>query len=155
MSGSICYRLLLLNVHYSGYWINGRSLIEYRPFIIRLTIIRLKDYSNPQVSNFEFGYLINGFLLIRWMHNIRLTDVLYYWYLGARGSMTFLFMAQILSHSMKTTDLEEPWAKMNCLRASMVRPRRRTPRTVGKRGSSQPSTLPLSTNQVNLRLDIT
>ena len=29
-------------------------------------------------------------------------------YLGAIGSMTFLFMAQILSHSMKTTDLEDP-----------------------------------------------
>ena len=71
------------------------------------------------------------------------------------GSITFLFMAQILSHSMKTTDLDEPWAKINCLRASMVRPRRRTPRTVGNLGSSQPSTLLLSTNQVSLRFDIT
>ena len=44
---------------------------------------------------------------------------------------------------------------MNCLRASTVRPLLRTPLTVGNLGSSQPSTTPSSTNQVNFLLDIT
>ena len=49
--------------------------------------------------------------------------------LGAIGSITFLFMAQILSHSMKTTERDEPCAIMNIFNASTVRPRLKTPRT--------------------------
>merc|ERR1719228_3171609 len=65
--------------------------------------------------------------------------------LGTTGSITFLLKAQILSHSIKTTDLLLPCAMMNCFKASTVRPRFSTPLTVGRRGSSQPSTTPSST----------
>ncbi len=60
---------------YSGYSINGRQLIEYWQLIIRQTFFRLKDFSIEQVSNLRVGYSINNFLQIRWVHNIRLTDV--------------------------------------------------------------------------------
>ena len=53
-----------------------------------------------------------------------------------KGVQTFLLLAQSLSHSIMTTAREDPWATMNCLRPSTVIPCRRTPRTVGKRGSS-------------------
>ncbi len=36
--------------------------------------MRLKDYSNAQISNFRLGYLIKKFLQIRWARNIRFTD---------------------------------------------------------------------------------
>src|SRR5699024_6950221 len=61
--------------------------------------------------------------------------------------MTLRLKAQILSHSITTTDLEEPCEAINCLRPSTVRPRRRMPRTVGIRGSSQPSTMPYHKKQ--------
>jgi len=66
-----------------------------------------------------------------------------------------LLNAQILSHSMKTTDLLEPWAMMNCCSASTVSPRRIMPLTVGSLGSSQPSTAPVSTSHVSFLFDIT
>ncbi len=50
---------------YSGYSFYGRPLIEYRQIIIRLTFIRLRDYSNAHISNVRFGYSIKEFLLIR------------------------------------------------------------------------------------------
>ena len=53
-----------------------------------------------------------------------------------RVLLTFLLQAHSLSHSMTTMAREEPWVTMNCLRPSTVIPWRRTPRTVGKRGSS-------------------
>lgn len=69
--------------------------------------------------------------------------------------MTFLLKAQILSHCIKTTDLELPCAMINCFRPSTVIPRLRIPLTVGKRGSSHPSTKPSFTNHVSFRLDRT
>lgn len=69
--------------------------------------------------------------------------------------MTFLLKAQILSHCIKTTDLELPCAMMNCFKPSTVIPRLRIPLTVGKRGSSHPSTKPSFTNHVSFRLDRT
>mmetsp|Transcript_1242 Transcript_1242/g.4872 ORF Transcript_1242/g.4872 Transcript_1242/m.4872 type:complete len:254 (-) Transcript_1242:473-1234(-) len=71
----------------------------------------------------------------------------------AMGSTTFLFMAQNLSHSISTSFLEAPCAMMKSCRACTCTPRRSTPWTVGKRGSFQPSTMPLSANQVSLRLE--
>lgn len=76
-------------------------------------------------------------------------------YRGAMGSIIFLFNDQILSHSIWTTEREDPWAIMNCFSPSTVIPWRRTPRTVGNRGSSHPSTWPFWTNHVSLRLDRT
>ena len=49
---------------------------------------------------------------------------------------TFLLHAHILSHSMVTTDLDDPWEAMNCFSPATVMPLRSTPLTVGKRGSS-------------------
>mmetsp|Transcript_23091 Transcript_23091/g.52905 ORF Transcript_23091/g.52905 Transcript_23091/m.52905 type:complete len:216 (+) Transcript_23091:561-1208(+) len=74
---------------------------------------------------------------------------------GITGSIFCLLMAQILSHDMELVFLEAPWVITNSLRASTVKPRRRTPRTVGMRGSSQPLTTPFSTSNVSLRLDST
>lgn len=96
--------------------------------------------------------------------------------LFVKNALTFLLKAQILSHSIVTTDFDDPCAIMNDFRPSTVMPRRRTPRTVGKRGSSlkvvwraghdcpqaqngslrltahHPSTYPLSTMYVSFRL---
>jgi len=58
------------------------------------------------------------------------------WYILYRAARTFLLTAQILSHSIMLTDLDEPWATMNCFSPSTVIPRLSTPRTVGNRGSS-------------------
>jgi len=71
---------------------------------------------------------------------------------GAIGSMTFLLKAQILSHSIITIDLDEPCETIKSFKPWTVIPRRRTPRTVGIRGSSQPLTILFSTNHVNFRL---
>lgn len=54
--------------------------------------------------------------------------------------ITFLLKAQILSHSINTTDLLEPWAMINCLKPSTVMPLLKTPLTVGNLGSSLPKT---------------
>lgn len=75
--------------------------------------------------------------------------------LATTGSMTFLLMVQILSHSWKVMFLEAPWDNTNSFRASRVSPLRSIPWTVGNLGSFQPSTLALSTNHCNFRLDKT
>lgn len=50
---------------------------------------------------------------------------------------------------------EAPCEMMNSFSASTFSPRRSMPCTVGMRGSSQPSTRPVSTNHVSLRFDST
>ena len=50
--------------------------------------------------------------------------------------ITFLLNAHILFQSIIVTAREDPWAAMNNFRPSTVIPLLRTPRTVGKRGSS-------------------
>mmetsp|Transcript_54183 Transcript_54183/g.106007 ORF Transcript_54183/g.106007 Transcript_54183/m.106007 type:complete len:209 (+) Transcript_54183:623-1249(+) len=68
--------------------------------------------------------------------------------LGAIGSITCLFFAQILSHSIRLVDREGPCSLMKSKRPSTVRPLRVIPLTVGNRGSSHDSTPPFlqSTN---------
>ena len=71
---------------------------------------------------------------------------------------------QIIQHKIKCSKIRK-WqqfraflhtcAMTNSFSPSTVMPRLMTPRTVGKRGSSHPSTRPCSTNHVSLRLDIT
>ena len=70
-----------------------------------------------------------------------------------RDNDTFLLKAQILSHSMVTTDREPPCAMMNCLSPSTVIPRRSTPRTVGKRGSSLQRQAAKSSTTIGLECD--
>jgi len=70
---------------------------------------------------------------------------------GARGSMTPLFSAQILSHSIRASVLDAPCEMRNDWRASSVMPRRKIPRTVGNAGSDQSSTRPVLTNQRSCR----
>ena len=72
---------------------------------------------------------------------------------GATGSIMRLLMAQMRSHSCVVRFLDAPWSRMNSFSAGKVRPRRRTPCTVGMRGSSHPSTAPELTNSVSLRLE--
>mmetsp|Transcript_38935 Transcript_38935/g.65463 ORF Transcript_38935/g.65463 Transcript_38935/m.65463 type:complete len:279 (+) Transcript_38935:585-1421(+) len=74
---------------------------------------------------------------------------------GHTGSIAFLLMFQILSHSMLLAFLLAPWLRMNSLRASTCMPRRMMPCTVGKRGSRQLGTRPVSTNHCSLRFDST
>mmetsp|Transcript_42977 Transcript_42977/g.129012 ORF Transcript_42977/g.129012 Transcript_42977/m.129012 type:complete len:242 (+) Transcript_42977:479-1204(+) len=74
---------------------------------------------------------------------------------GHTGSMSFLFIVQILSHSWYVTFFDAPCERMNSLSTSILRPRRMMPCTVGMRGSSQPDTRLVSTNHVSLRLDRT
>mmetsp|Transcript_23036 Transcript_23036/g.40898 ORF Transcript_23036/g.40898 Transcript_23036/m.40898 type:complete len:248 (-) Transcript_23036:1408-2151(-) len=74
---------------------------------------------------------------------------------GQTGSIIRLLMDQILSHSCRVTFFEAPCETMNSCSAWIVMPRRTTPWTVGKRGSFQPSTRPVSTNHVSLRLERT
>mmetsp|Transcript_124681 Transcript_124681/g.364156 ORF Transcript_124681/g.364156 Transcript_124681/m.364156 type:complete len:276 (-) Transcript_124681:929-1756(-) len=72
---------------------------------------------------------------------------------GTIGSIFCLFMAQILSHSMRFVAFDIPWVSTKSRKPSTVMPRRMTPCTVGNLGSFQPSTHPLSTNRVSLRFD--
>jgi len=72
---------------------------------------------------------------------------------AATGSITFLLMDQSLSHSMRLTFLDAPCSRMNSLSASTRMPRRMMPCTVGKRGSFQSVTLPVSTHHCSLRLE--
>mmetsp|Transcript_8274 Transcript_8274/g.24581 ORF Transcript_8274/g.24581 Transcript_8274/m.24581 type:complete len:239 (-) Transcript_8274:1112-1828(-) len=74
---------------------------------------------------------------------------------GTMGSILCLLMAQILSQDMELVFLEAPMVMTNSFSASTVRPRRRTPRTVGILGSSQPVTMPSSTSFVSFRLEST
>mmetsp|Transcript_55294 Transcript_55294/g.168111 ORF Transcript_55294/g.168111 Transcript_55294/m.168111 type:complete len:213 (+) Transcript_55294:222-860(+) len=74
-------------------------------------------------------------------------------YRGMTGSIFCLLIAQILSHDIELVFLEAPCVITNSFKASTVSPRRRTPRTVGILGSSQPVTVPWSTNLVNFRFD--
>mmetsp|Transcript_10978 Transcript_10978/g.27748 ORF Transcript_10978/g.27748 Transcript_10978/m.27748 type:complete len:256 (+) Transcript_10978:347-1114(+) len=74
--------------------------------------------------------------------------------LGQTGSTSFLFIVQSLSHSWKVVLRDAPWRRMNSRRAGTVSPRRSRPCTVGNRASSQPETLPVSTNHWSLRFDI-
>ena len=75
--------------------------------------------------------------------------------LGASGSITALLSAHSLSNSCSVTFFDAPCDRIKSRRAFTVRPRRTTPRTVGKRASSHPLTLPVCTNQSSLRLDMT
>mmetsp|Transcript_18117 Transcript_18117/g.39631 ORF Transcript_18117/g.39631 Transcript_18117/m.39631 type:complete len:232 (-) Transcript_18117:166-861(-) len=74
---------------------------------------------------------------------------------GHTGSITFLLMFQILSHSMLLAFLLAPWLRMNSRSASTCMPRRMMPCTVGKRGSLHDGTRPVSTNHWSLRLEST
>ena len=56
--------------------------------------------------------------------------------------MTRLFVTKSLSHSRLMTLRLAPIPSMNSRSASIVRPRRIMPCTVGKRGSYHPSTMP-------------
>mmetsp|Transcript_20495 Transcript_20495/g.66557 ORF Transcript_20495/g.66557 Transcript_20495/m.66557 type:complete len:244 (-) Transcript_20495:1425-2156(-) len=72
---------------------------------------------------------------------------------GHTGSISFLFMAQSLSHSIKLVLRLAPCERMKSRRTLTLRPRRLMPCTVGKRGSSQPSTKFWSTNHCSLRFE--
>jgi len=63
-------------------------------------------------------------------------------YLCATGSITCLLKFHILSHSMKTFEVELPTEAMNFFKPSIFIPLRKIPLKVGIRGSSHPSTIP-------------
>jgi len=71
---------------------------------------------------------------------------------GIIGSICFLLMAHILSHSCNVVFLLWPCANINSISASGVIPRLSIPCIVGNRGSSQPSTYLFSTNQASFLL---
>lgn len=73
-------------------------------------------------------------------------------YLPALLSITFLFIAHNLSHSIILVFLEGPCSNMNSARVYTVSPLLRMPLKVGKRGSFHPSTLLVSTNQLSFLL---
>jgi len=57
--------------------------------------------------------------------------------------------------SIQLSDLLTPMRSANKRKPSGVKPRRRAPTRVGRRGSSQPATWPSSTSWINLRLEST
>ena len=63
--------------------------------------------------------------------------------------ITFLLNAHILFQSIIVTAREDPWAAMNNFRPSTVIPLLRTPRTVGKRGSSLRKKLKIKNNKIS------
>lgn len=75
--------------------------------------------------------------------------------LGQKGSIKVLLVAQILSHSIRLSFLEGPYANINSVKLSTLKPLLKIPLTVGILGSSHPSTNPFYTNQVNFLLDKT
>lgn len=76
-------------------------------------------------------------------------------YLGQIGSIIRLFMAHIFYHSIRFALLLGPCSSMNSISVSTLIPFLRHPLSVGNRGSSHPSTLCSSTNQVNFLFDKT
>lgn len=76
-------------------------------------------------------------------------------YLGHKGSIIFLLVDQILSHSIKTSVLEAPYANIKSVKLSTLKPLLIIPLTVGILGSSHPSTLSVYTNHTKFLFDKT